>query len=254
MTNVNKELRATSRFANRADNYMKYRPPYPEEIVLFLEQTTGLEKHKIVADIGSGTGLFAAMLLRKGYNVVCIEPNEGMRNAAEKKLGQYPCFLSRPGQGEQTGLDDHSVDLITVAQAFHWMKPVPTKQEFRRILKPGGYISLAWNIRNTHTPFLRDFDQLKREFRMELTRDLSEGIINSFFERGTMKIRSFVHSVWLDFDSLKGLLLSASGIPLPGDPSYDTMISVLVQLFVKNNVNGFVLMEYETKVYCGKLG
>lgn len=251
MTLNREALLPTKRFSNRAENYRRYRPSYPPEVISFLKQMTGLNPAYRVADIGSGTGLFSELLLRQGCTVVCIEPNANMREEAEKRLGHYAGFSSVPERAEQTGLEDHSVDLITVAQALQWMEPEATKKEFNRILKPGGHIALAWNIRQTHTPFLAAYDEIKQQFGMEPARQLShDETIQPFFQPEPVYRQAFPHATWLDFDSLKGLLLSSSGIPLPGHSSYDTMISALVQVFVAYNKNGFVLMEYETLLYC----
>ena len=240
----------TTRFSNHADNYMKYRPSYPEAVVNFLEEIFNLQKHHRIADIGSGTGLFAELLLKKGYAVVCIEPNDEMRKTADNKLQQYKGFSSRKYRAEKTGLKTGSVDLITVAQAFDWMEPIATKKEFTRVLKPGGHIVLAWNIRQTHTPFLKAYDELKEQFRTDaLPRKINEEKIRSFFQPGAIQEQDFPNVRWLDFDSLKGQLLSASYIPFQGHASYDTMISSLVQLFVAHEENGFVKMEYSTKLF-----
>src|SRR5882757_6604038 len=97
-------LSPTKRFSNRVDNYVKYRPSYPAAMLSFFESTLGLKKEQRIADIGSGTGLFAKPLLQQGYSVVCIEPNEDMRKAGEQQLGSYPGFTSRKHTAEQTGL------------------------------------------------------------------------------------------------------------------------------------------------------
>lgn len=243
-------LQPTKRFSNRVENYVRYRPSYPDAIVPFLESTLHLQNVQRIADIGSGTGLFAEILLKKGYRVTCIEPNEEMRQAAEKKLNHYAGFTSRQHRAEQTGLRSQSVDLITVAQAFHWMEPAAAKKEFERILKPGGHIVIAYNLRLTNTPFLKEYDGLKKQFAIEnINNRPGEDKIEKFFQPFPMHVESFPNIQSLDFDALKGQLLSASYIPLPGYPSYDTMISSLVQLFVAYNENGFIKMEYETKLY-----
>lgn len=246
-------LTPTTRFSNRAENYVKYRPTYPASILPFLEEDLGLAPGQRIADIGSGTGLFAEPLLEKGYEVVCIEPNDEMRQAAEARLSHFPSFISRRHRAESTGLRGHSIDLITVAQAFHWMDPVLTRQEFTRILRPGGHVVLAWNIQKTDTPFLQAYADLKDRYKIEevVPPRIDEEKVQDFFE-GKAQRRVFPNRQLLNFDALKGQLLSVSYIPLPGHPSYETMISALVQLFVACNVNGFVKMDYETILYWGE--
>jgi SAM-dependent methyltransferase len=247
-------LHPTTRFSNRVDNYVKYRPSYPGEIVPFLENSIGLNKEQRIADIGSGTGIFSELFLKNGYHVIGIEPNEDMRLAAEHHLSQYSGFSNLNQRAESTGLKDHTIDLITVAQAFHWMDPEATKIEFERILRPGGHVLLAWNLRLHHTPFLQEYEMLKQRFGIDykLTKRADEETIRNFFGPGDFTIQSFSNIQRLDFDALKGQLLSASYIPLPGHPSYDDMISELVRLFVNFNENGVVKMEFETKLYMNR--
>jgi len=244
-------LHPTTRFSNRVENYVKYRPSYPQEIIPFLESRIGLREPVRIADIGSGTGLFSEIFLKKGYAVLGIEPNEDMRRASEKSLSQYKGFTSRGRKAEQTGLKSHSIDLITVAQAFHWMEPESTKKEFQRILKPGGHIILAWNLRLKNTLFMEAYDRLKITFGIDYKPGsmVSESVIADFFSPMAYEVHTFQNVQWLDFDALKGQLLSASYIPLPGHPTYDTMIDSLVQLFVTHNQNGFIKMEFETKLF-----
>jgi ubiquinone/menaquinone biosynthesis C-methylase UbiE len=251
MTNDLVALSPTTRFSNRVENYVKYRPSYPAAIIPFLENTFKLNKEQRLVDIGSGTGLFAELFLKSGYPVIGVEPNSEMRKAAEKKLAHYPEFISINHRAEETGLKSNSTDLITVAQAFHWMEPAATKKEFLRILKPGGHIILAWNIRLTHTPFLQAYEALKLKFGddYQATKMVNEETIKSFFSPMEMKVQQFENMQMLDFDALKGQLLSASYIPLPGHVAYDDMITTLARLFVQYNKNGFIKMEYETKLY-----
>jgi len=64
-----------------------------------------------------------------------------------------------------------------------------------------------------------------------------------------MMRRDFYHDELLDFESLKGQLLSASYIPLQGQPGYEPMLEELEQLFNNTQQNGFVKVEYDTKIY-----
>jgi ubiquinone/menaquinone biosynthesis C-methylase UbiE len=244
-------LQPTRRFSSRVENYVRYRPSYPEEIVKFLEEHIGLQKDQTIADIGSGTGLFAEILLKRGYSVIGVEPNEEMRKAAMHRLSMYGNFVMRDDHAEQTGLKASSIDLITVAQAFHWMEPASTKTEFARILKLGGHIVLAWNLRQKNTPFLRDYEDIHAQFGIDYTASkmVDEESIKNFYAPSVMEIKSFQNIKRMDFEALKGQLLSSSYIPLPGHALYEEMITRLVQLFVRYNDQGFVNMEYETKIY-----
>ena len=146
---------STRRFSSRVDNYVKYRPSYPPEVVELLAAECGLTPGALVADIGAGTGLLAELFLQNGYRVLGVEPNREMRQAGERLLGDYPHFTSIDGTAEVTTLADKSVDIITAGQAFHWFDREKARAEFARILRPGGWVALVWNERRVDaTPFL----------------------------------------------------------------------------------------------------
>jgi len=251
MTSDLASLHPTTRFSDRVENYVKYRPSYPKEIVPFLENNYQLTQDRRIIDIGSGTGIFSELFLKNGYRVTGIEPNDNMRRAAETKLRKYTGFSSRNHQAEKTGLKSHCADFITVAQAFHWMEPIQTKKEFFRILKPGGHIILAWNLRLKNTPFLQDYHSLKKKFGIDYkeNRMVDTDAIRNFFHPLPVTEQGFANIQWLDFEAFKGQLLSASYIPLPGHQSYNTMINELIHLFIAYNENGFIKMEFETKLF-----
>jgi ubiquinone/menaquinone biosynthesis C-methylase UbiE len=137
----------TQRFSNRVENYVKFRPGYPDEAISFLVKEAKLSIHSVIADVGSGTGIFTRLLLDQGFTAYAVEPNDAMRESAGKQLHTYPNFHSVNGTAELTTLSNHSIDLVVCAQAFHWFDQQKTKIEFKRILKPNGLVALIWNNR-----------------------------------------------------------------------------------------------------------
>src|SRR5579863_4634994 len=111
---------ATSRFSDRVENYVRYRPGYPVEALRCLKSECGLTERHVVADIASGTGIWTRMLLENGNRVVGVEPNAEMREAGERLLAEFPRFTSIHGTAEATTLPAESVDFVTAAQAAHW--------------------------------------------------------------------------------------------------------------------------------------
>lgn len=246
-------LHPTQRFSDRVDNYVKYRPTYPQAIVAYLRETIHLSRKHVIVDIGSGTGIFTDLLLKHGFAVIGVEPNKAMREAGEAHLSHFHHFTSRDGKAEATGLEDHSVDLITVAQAFHWMEPGPTRAEFDRILRPGGHVLLVWNVRLTDTPFLKALDELKRRrgknYEAIHSSHADAPKIAQFFAPADVRQKSFRHDQIMDFDALRGQMLSSSYMPQEGQDGYDEMIVELGEIFQRHNENGAVHMEYETKLF-----
>src|SRR6185503_18677591 len=154
-------MNSVSRFSSRVEDYAKYRPGYPSELLEILNSECGLSRESVIADVGSGTGLLSEVFLRNGNTVFGIEPNELMRTTAEGLLKGFEHFQSVVGTAEKTTLPESSVDFVTAGQAFHWFDRAAAKQEFARILKPDGWVVLIWNARRVgSTPFLREYEAL----------------------------------------------------------------------------------------------
>lgn len=243
------------RFSNRVENYIRYRPSYPDEMVASIEQEAGLSPQSVLADIGSGTGISAELFLKRGYSVTGVEPNAAMRQAAERLLAGYPAFRSVDGTARATTLADHSVDLVIAAQAFHWFDGPETRAEFTRILKPGGKVALIWNERRTDsTPFLRDYEALLNRFGTDYADIRHENIgpesLRRFFPDGYTLHTSFYRQSF-DKESLEGRLLSSSYTPSPGHPDHEPMLAELRRLHELHQVSGLVNVDYDTRVYLG---
>src|SRR5215475_8380727 len=177
---------ATHRFSDRVENYIRYRPGYPPQALETLKKKCGLTPGQVMADIASGTGIWTRMLVENGNPVYAVEPNAEMREAGERLLAAFPNFSSVDGTAEATSLPPSSMDFVTAAQAAHWFDRMRARQEFSRILRPGGWLVLLWNEREVDTtPFLRDYEQLLltygtdyQEVRHERTTDA----VNEFFD------------------------------------------------------------------------
>jgi SAM-dependent methyltransferase len=249
---------ATQRFSSRVDNYVRYRPGYPPEVVELLKNECGLTPDSVIADIASGTGIFTRMLAENGNRVFGVEPNDEMRRAGERLLERYSGVTSVAGTAEATTLADHSVDIVTAAQAAHWFDREKARREFVRILKPGGWLVLLWNERRTDsTPFLREYEHLLlaygtdyREVRHERTTAEIAGFFSpSPFGSSALEMRQEV-----DYPGLEGRLLSSSYTPTSDQPNYDVMSRELRRIFDTNQIDGHVSLEYNTLVYYGRLG
>ena len=244
---------STERFSDRADNYVKYRPSYPAEIIDILTQKTSLLATSSVADIGSGTGISAKLFLDNNCTVFGVEPNQAMRIAAEKWLQPYPAFHGIAGTAEATTLPDCSVDYAIAAQAFHWFDPVATKRELARILKPSGWFVLIWNVRRlSSTPFLQAYESFLQKYGTDYTavghRVVDRSKLQSFYgQEPTLK--KLYNEQTLDLPSLAGRLLSSSYVPNAEHPNFRSMLNELEALFEQYNENGIVRLEYDTELY-----
>lgn len=251
------ELNSLTRFSNRVENYVKYRPHYPNEIINFLQIQCDLSSSDIIADIGSGTGISSELFLINGNKVYGVEPNKEMREAAQKTFSGDTNFVTIDAKAEATTIQSDSVEFIVSGQAFHWFDKEKCNTEFKRILKSNGYVILMWNLRDRKSSFMNHYENILIEYGKDYEKlyqdDVDETEIKNFFYPAAMNIKKFPNFQDLDYVALEGRLLSSSYIPLNDSPSYNDMIKALKNIFERNNVDGKVRMEYETVMYYGRL-
>src|ERR1019366_5008772 len=241
----------TARFSDRVENYVRYRPGYPPEVVDLLRAECGLRPSHIVADIASGTGMFTRLLLENGNSVFAVEPNTEMREMGIRQLESLESsarLVSVAGTAEETTLRSASVDFVTAAQAAHWFDLPRARAEFARILKPEGWCVLIWNERRTATtPFLRDYEQLLLTYGTdykEVRHERTTAMIHKFFVPALCQERVFSLCQQFDYEGTAGRLLSSSYAPLMRE---------LQRIFRAHAVDDKVGFEYNTRVYYGHL-
>jgi len=244
---------STKRFSNRVEDYIKYRPSYPVEIIETLEKHIGLSKEKIIADVGSGTGISSEPFLKNGNLVYGVEPNKEMREAQENILSGYPRFESVNGTAENTNLKENSIDIIFCGQAFHWFDKKKTKDEFDRILKDKSNIILVWNSRSKRSVFLNEYEKVLytqiEAYKNVNHRNIQDSEIAEFFNPKPLKVLELVNQQKFDLEGLKGRLKSSSYCPKEGE-AFKSLMKRIDRLFEKYQNNDEVLFEYETKMYC----
>jgi SAM-dependent methyltransferase len=249
---------AKQRFSTRVADYVRYRPSYPSELITLLRTECGLRPGHVVADLGSGTGFLSELFLKNGNRVYGVEPNEAMRQAGEEYLASYDGFSSIDAAAESTTLDAASVDFITAGQSFHWFQPEAAKAEFRRILKPDGWIVVAWNDRELDTPFATAYEDLLVKFGTDYKKVREaypeQSAMEQFFAGGTVSMRSLPNEQVFDLEGLVGRVRSSSYAPQEGHANYEPMMAAIQDLFRANEKEGHVRMEYSTHVYYGRLG
>jgi SAM-dependent methyltransferase len=250
-------LDPTKRFTGRSENYARYRPGYPAEIINLLRDRCGLTPASVIADIGSGTGKLSEIFLENGNLLFGIEPNQEMCEAGERLLRHFPNFASVIGTAEATTLPAQAVDFVVAAQAFHWFDHPRCRIEFLRILKPRGWVAIIFNRRRAAAkPFAVDYEKLTDAFtaggETPRHRKINREVLGQFFQTHPA-FEMFYHEQEFDFEGFKGRLLSSSYAPQTGQPRHEEMLAALKQIFDKYREDGRVVFQYETEVCYGRL-
>ena len=248
-----------SRFSSTTENYVLYRPGYPDALISFLQEELGLLPSHIIADIGSGTGKSSEPFLKIGNTIYAVEPNEAMRHAAESLLAIYPGFISIDASAEHTTLPDHSIDFIVAGQAFHWFDMEACQKEFKRILKSDdSYVLILWNDRvDEGSGLMKEYESFLNTYSTDYSeinhRNISDDRLSAFFSGSELGIASFDYKQYFDLAGLKGRYESCSYALKPEHQKYNEAMKVLENKFHENEEEGTVAFLYTTRLYYGRL-
>ncbi len=250
--------RFVERFTGRVEEYGRYRLRYPAEVIRTLTERCGLRRSHFVADIGAGTGMLAELFLEHGNAVVAIEPNVEMRMVCERLAAVWPGLTVRSAIAEATGLADASVDFIAVGRAMHWFDLDESMKEFRRILKPDGWLVLAANGRSRGAAKKqKEFEQLLMDegvdYKQVKERHRMHEKIAPRFRKDSL-VRERIHGEQsLTLEEFLGQVQSYSAAPLPGHPKYEGMQRALRAYFDRWQVCGVLKMKTTCYLTCGQL-
>ena len=125
-------------FSGHAADYSAYRPTYPRELFEFLASCCDARGH--AWDCATGNGQTAVALTPFFDRVTATDASAGQIRAAVP----HPRIDYRVAPAEAAGLEDESVDLVTVSQALHWFDMERFFEEARRVLAPRGVLA-AWS-------------------------------------------------------------------------------------------------------------
>ncbi len=160
-------------FQDGAETYEQVRPGYPPESLGWLlegtDPSTELDPElsnsgpdagaspRDVLDLGAGTGKYTALLLARGLNVVALDPSRDMLRQLQRR---YPGVRTILGTAERIDLPETCVDVVTAAQAWHWVDPLAASTEVSRVLRPGGVLGLVWNQLDVSVPWVHRLSRI----------------------------------------------------------------------------------------------
>jgi SAM-dependent methyltransferase len=198
----------------------------------------------------------------KAGRVWAIEPNAEMRRLAEKALLPHATCLVIDGSAEATTLPDHSVDLIAVAQAIHWFDPEPTRAEFLRILKPGGWLAVLRNYGTDGEPgrarpsFGKAMEGLLIPENgvdfARVARPPDKKPVSFYYGRSDFQTMTFPFSSRQNWEEFIGSLLTASYMPGEDHPLYQNLERAARRVFEDFSVDGWLETKGETELVIGQ--
>ena len=248
----------TKRFSNRVDNYIKYRPGYPPQVLDYLQVAGGLTPASVIADIGAGTGIFTKNLLDAGFTVYAVEPNKPMLDAAVKSLSHYTNFIPVNSTAGATAIPAGIIDMVVCAQAFHWFNNEETRAEFKRILKPQAKAALIWNNRVTDaSDFSKAYNTLLLDNSVDYNKvnhaNLDEIDFKAFFKNGAYQLKKIPNQQVFELEGLIGRAFSSSHVPAEDTVAGQRFLEMLKEVFNRYKLNSKVIFEYQTEIYWGEV-
>jgi SAM-dependent methyltransferase len=242
----------TERFGDRANDYVAGRPSYPAAALDALFDGMGEARDVLAADLGAGTGISSRLLAERGAQVLAIEPNQPMREAAEP----HPRVEWISGTAESTGLGEASIDLVTAFQAFHWFDHEKALREMVRILRPAGRAAVIYNERDENDPFTVAYGDLVRAYMLDDTERRRADALEVFaaFEGWHARRRVEVRNDQpKDLEGVLARARSSSYLPKTG-PKADELHAAIRALFAEQAHDGRVIMAMRTIVAIGDVG
>jgi ubiquinone/menaquinone biosynthesis C-methylase UbiE len=228
-------------FGEVADAYERSRPGYPPQAVTWLVGPTPCR----VLDLGAGTGKLTRALVAAGHDVLAVDPSPPMLDMLRRSL---PAVDVRKGAAEALPVADADVDVVVVAQAFHWFDQDRALSEIARVLRPGGRLGLVWNLRDETVPWVAELSRVigsKDAFPAD--------VVGSRFTASTrvsaVETARFSHTQRIDREELLALVRSRSYVAERPVEQREEILGEVDRLFTRHAGDGGLLLPYVTQCY-----
>jgi ubiquinone/menaquinone biosynthesis C-methylase UbiE len=243
-------------YSTKAEKYAKYRWDYAPQAIQAIIDITRMTRQWTLADLGAGTGILTRHFIGKVKKVYAIEPNTEMMQILTEELQAFSsvCVLGAPA--ENTTLPDHSVDMITVAQAIHWFDPEPARREMLRILKKDGWLVL---IRNYETNAKEKGEALGSLMTEEYGADFTvvterpkAAPTRFYFGNDRFQTLVFPFQSNQSWEEFMGSLTTASFMPDEDHPLFGKLETRARQIFSQYSEDEFWSVRGETELVIGQ--
>lgn len=133
-------------FGENPAGYDAARPAYPEWIFQFLQRQCGLQRGAATFEIGPGTGTATRRLLAMGSDpLVAVDPDARLAAYLQETLPSKALTIVE-APFEEALLEEGRFDLGVSATAFHWLDEDEALEKVSKLLRPGGWWAMLWNV------------------------------------------------------------------------------------------------------------
>jgi len=242
-------------YTEHAKAYAK-RPDYAREAIDRMVQRVEAPSRAAVADIGAGTGHLTQHLVRRGFDVTAVEPNDAMRAEALARFSGVPNVRFVEASAEDTGLPGGSFALVTFGSSFNVTDRPAALRETARLLAPGGWFACMWNHRDLDDPLQKAIEGAIRRripsYGYGARREDQTGVINASKLFGDVRTISgnVTHEIATD-DFIEGWRSHATLARQAGDQFADVVREIAA--IVENTTSDRVRVPYTTRVWMAQL-
>lgn len=217
-------------FSTGSANYAAHRPSYPPRLV---EELAALSPGRGLAlDCGCGTGQLSVLLAERFERVVATDASAAQIDKAQA----HPRVDYRVALAEDSGLAAASVDLVTVAQAAHWLDLPRFYQEARRVARADAILALVTygvlHVDGPMEPLLQHFyHQVVGPYWPAERRHVEEGYRNLPFPFEERRLPALAIEVEWSVDDLLGYIGTWSAVKEAGKAlGQDPVVAFAAQL------------------------
>lgn len=244
-------------YSSKAEKYARYRWHYAPAAVEALCEIAELGSDSRVVDVGAGTGILTGCLAGRAGRVLGVEPDLAMLQQARASLPAGSGCELAAGCAESLPLATGWADAVTAAQAVHWFEPHSARSEFRRALRPGGWLALLRNLSSDPALDAANADLVRPEFGARLAANRQparQTPVEFWYEGGRFQRLTFEFTYRETWDAYLGALCSASFMPDEDDPLFPPLERAARAVFDRFAVDGWLAVRGETELVIGQPG
>lgn len=228
--------------------YDAARPDYPAEAIDYFVSTFDLGGTTRALDLGAGTGIFTRQVLPFVATVTAVDPSASMRNTLRALT---PGIEVLEGSDVDIPLESGSVDVVFVAQAFHWFDAPRALAEIHRVLVPHGGLGLIWNERDESVDWVAE---LSRAMQWDTKQPYVVGTdFTDIVERGpfgSVERATFAHEQTLSRQGLYNRVLTTSYISAMATSERDALMTNVTRVI--DRLDEPIVLPYVTTAYSAR--